>query len=47
MQALSLEPPAAAQRSAVSPFARQASGLVREITSWQVFGFNVMNANSA
>jgi amino acid transporter len=24
---------------------RPASGLVREITAWQVFGFNVMNAN--
>ena len=31
--------------SPVSPFVRPASGLVREITSWQVFGFNVMNAN--
>jgi amino acid transporter len=29
----------------VGPFARPASGLVREITAWQVFGFNVMNAN--
>ncbi len=31
--------------SPVSPFVRPASGLVREITAWQVFGFNVMNAN--
>ncbi len=43
MQALSQEP--TTQRSVVSPFVRPASGLVREITSWQVFGFNVMNAN--
>ena len=31
--------------TAVGPFVRPASGLVREITAWQVFGFNVMNAN--
>ncbi len=31
--------------AAVSPFARPASGLVRDVTAWQVFGFNVMNAN--
>ena len=31
--------------SPVAPFVRPASGLVREITAWQVFGFNVMNAN--
>ena len=36
-------PPVAAP--AVSPFVRPASGLVRAVTSWQVFGFNVMNAN--
>jgi amino acid transporter len=29
----------------VSSFVRPASGLVRAVTSWQVFGFNVMNAN--
>jgi amino acid transporter len=31
--------------TSVGPFERTASGLVREITAWQVFGFNVMNAN--
>ena len=36
---------ASAARTAVGPFVRPASGLVREITAWQVFGFNVMNAN--
>ena len=44
MQALSQKPTPGHAR-AVSPFVRPASGLVREITAWQVFGFNVMNAN--
>ena len=43
MQALSHKPTQGT--SPVSPFVRPASGLVREITAWQVFGFNVMNAN--
>ncbi len=43
MQTLSHKRPGTS--SPVSPFVRPASGLVREITAWQVFGFNVMNAN--
>ena len=43
MQSVSQKP--ARGLSPVAPFVRPASGLVREITAWQVFGFNVMNAN--
>ena len=45
MQALSQGTEAHGGAVAVSPFVRPASGLVRDITAWQVFGFNVMNAN--